>query len=185
MNYVGTWVLSEASLDTGVLFLISTPTIHEQPIRHDVLSVTDQDTHLKIGEMVYQAVPTASTETPPDIREGSAIKNVQIEKFFPLWAIMIASDWRSENIPSPGYPDTISFSAVGGYNARFESTDCQYRGTWSLLTFGENTGKILLSTPANRCDLRGPREEFIRELPVEWKDNTLFLYKNAYVPISK
>lgn len=185
INYIGTWVLSGASLNTGVLFLISTPTNDKQSIRNDVLSITYQNANLKIGEMVYQAVSTVRTETPAEIRQGSAIKSVSIEKLFPLWGVMIASNWRSETVPSPGYPDTISFSSAGGYNARFESTDCQYEGTWSLLTFGQNIGKILLSAPANRCDPRGPREGFIWELPAEWKDNTLFLYKSAYLPFAK
>jgi len=183
-SYTGAWAVSEVSPDQGVMFLASTANEQQSSSRFHVLSVEFLDGWVRLGEEVYRGVPFTPRETAPHVSraEHLAVTPSQRAHFFPLWLALTASAWQSITAPPPGDPDAYSFSRDGRYTASFATTRCSYAGTWSLFTSGRGTGEIRFSVPAHRCDLRGPRDAFIREMPITFLDHQLFLYQTAYVP---
>lgn len=184
-SYAGAWALSAASEERGIVFLASTAHDRGRSARFHVLSFEFRNGRLRLGEAFYQGIPFPNRDGgPPHIRteDHEAVTPSQQSRFFSLWTALTVSNWRSEAVPPPGDPVTYSFMRDGTYTAHFAATQCHYSGTWSLFSPGENTGEIRFSTPANRCDPRGPREAFVRAMPITLRDTRLFLYQTVYVP---
>jgi hypothetical protein len=180
----GAWQAVKISANRGLLFVAGS----RQGARHyDVLSYAFGQASLQLGEQLYRAVPFPERGAAPKVRpaDASALAAGQRSQFFPLWLIMTESDWKSEVTPPPRDPDLISFHRDGRYSFSYSAAPCQYAGTWSLFASGGRTGAIRLSVPAHLCDPRGPAAASVRELPVEFKDDRLFLYKTAYLPLPK
>lgn len=184
---VGAWALTAASANSGVLFLARD--VHEgrRPERFHVLSVAFDNGGLRLGEAAYQGIPFTAHNLPPRIRPEvhEAVTAGQRHHFFSLWAIMTGTAWRSTVDPAPGDPTTYAFRQDGSYTAHFAATQCQYAGTWSLFGIEVNRGTIRCSVPANWCDPRGPRDAFVRDMPLTLTDTTLSLYQTVYVPVSQ
>lgn len=171
-NQTGSWRLEKSSPITATLFLAFDG---PEPRRRAVVSLILADDALRLAENTYQAAPLEA-ETRWDAEPGDA-------GTFALWRSLTASDWSSESAPPPGYADAYAFRDDGGYTARVAETDCDFSGSWSLFSSGEERGELRLSVPAHSCDPRGPTEVSVRELPVELEEGKLLLYKTAYRPV--
>lgn len=180
----GAWAIVPISGESGIIFLAWEGKDGIQENRVDVLSYKVSGNSLVFGELPYQGTPFSAEDNAPAIPENiiKAASAQQHERSFSLWVAMTAVDWVSDE-PPPGGPDRIAFERDGTYTAYFESTQCDFSGTWSLINFVEKSGEIRLSVPANGCDSRGPREAYVREMPVELKGELLFLYQTSYSSI--
>lgn len=184
-SYTGGWAISGFSHDQGVVFLASTAGGPMQS-RFHVLSFEFFNKGLRLGEKIYQGVAFSDRETAPRIKadERSAVTS-QNNRFSPLWVAITSYDWQSDSAPSASTPSKYSFAGDGNYTAYFETTQCQYSGTWSLLSSGDHTGAIRFSIPANPCSPLRSNHAFIRELPIELKNKKLILYKTTYISNQK
>ncbi len=182
-SYVGAWSVSVTSENSGVIFLASAASNQTRAAQYDVLSFEFQNGHLLLGEAVYEGIPLAATDVPPSVEEAEreAVRVEQRNRFFRLWAAITHTPWQSASTPPPGDPELYEFNADGTYSAHFAATQCDYTGTWSLVSTEENANQIRLSIPANSCDPRGPQDAFIREIPVTLSDTELLLYETIYV----
>lgn len=180
---MGAWAISATSEESGVMFLASTM---NDLSRFDVLSLKLQNGGLMLGEFSYQETPFTNADAPPSIREEDrqAVTD-QRDHFFSLWITITATDWRSESTPPPGDPNLYSLMQDGSHTARFDVTQCQYSGTWSMSFSGRDSGVVWLSVPTNACDPRGPRDAFVRQIPIRLDGDKLILYETVYVPVSK
>jgi len=180
---IGAWAISPTSEEDGVMFLASTT---NDLSKIDVLSLKFENEQLVLGEFSYQETPFTSADAPPDIFEKArqAVTDRR-EDVFSLWISVTSSDWRSESAPAPGDPDSYSFMQDGIYAARFDSTECEYAGTWSTSFSGGDSGVIWLSVPANACDSRGPQDTFVREMPTRLDGDKLILSETIYSPVPK
>jgi hypothetical protein len=183
----GSWALAAASEERGILFLASTVNDAGRATRFDVLSYEFRNGGLQLGEATYQKTSFTAGDMPPHTpeRNQEAVTGPQRARFFMLWDAITAVDWRSASTPPSGDPVTYSFMQDGTFTAHFAVTQCQYSGTWSLSSSGENSGEIRFSIPANECDPRGPRDAFVREMPVTLRDTELFLYETVYGSVPK
>jgi len=182
VRYVGAWSVSVIGQDRGVLFLSSLPRGAEAPRRYDALSFALKETELQLGEDWYRAIPLSAQEPVPGAsqEEEMAVEPAHRAQFFMLWVTMATYEWRREGVATPGDADRYAFRRNGQYTARVESTQCEYSGTWSLFASTQTRGEIRLSVPPNRCDPRATADAFVREMPVELRDDRLFLYQTAY-----
>ena len=183
-SHIGAWAVSEVSPERGVMFLAGTSKEQRPPSRFHVLSVEFLEAGVRLGEELYQGVPLTHREGVPHVSraEHAAVTTDQRARFFPLWRSLTASTWQSVAAPPPGDPDVYAFDRDGQYTAYFATTRCQYAGTWSLFTSGGETGELRFSVPGHRCDPRGPRDAFIREMPITLQDHKLFLAQTVYEP---
>jgi hypothetical protein len=179
---MGAWFISSPSEESGVVFLANITNI---PPRFDVLSLRFENGQLILGEFTYEETPFTGTETPPTLIEEDleAVTN-QREHFFSFWTAITANDWQSVSAPSPGDADMYSFMQDGTYAAHFNSTQCQYAGTWST-SLREDSTLIWLSIPANNCDPRGGQDRLVREIPIRLEGDNLILYETIYAPMPK
>jgi hypothetical protein len=182
-SYVGAWAISAASENSGIIFLASAASNENRAAQHDVLSFEFQDGRLELGEAVYEGIPFIESDVPPSVGDEAreAVRVEQRDRFFSLWAAITRTNWQSGSAP-PGDPNQYRFNPDGTYSASFAATQCDYTGTWSLISSEENTGQIRLSIPANSCDPRGPQDAFVREIPITLRDMELLLYETIYVP---
>jgi hypothetical protein len=181
---IGAWAISATCVDRGVMFLAHAAQAGAPTSRFDVLSIEFRNGTLRLGERRFQGIAVGERLPPPHIDKASreALDGHQRHRFFPLWAAMTSVRWRSVSTPRPGDPDSYSFREDGTYSARFSSTSCQYTGSWSLNSLGGMAGDLRLSVPANRCDPRGPRDAFVRGMPVKIRNSLLHAYKALYSP---
>lgn len=182
-THIGAWAISPTSEESGVMFLASTM---NDPSKFDVLSLKLKNGGLMLGEFSYQETPFTEADASPDIREEDrqAVTD-QRDHFFSFWITMTATDWQSESAPPPGDSDRYSLMQDGTYTAHFDDTQCQYSGTWSLSFSASDRGVVWLSVPANACDPRGPRDAFVREIPIRLDGAKLILYETVYVSVPK
>ena len=182
-TYVGAWAISPTAEEGGVMFLAGNM---NDLSRFEVLSFQLQSGGLMLGEFSYEETSFTGTEALPETRdEDQQAVTDRRENVFSLWITLTASDWHSESAPAPGDADSYSFRGDGTYTARFDSTGCQYSGTWSTSSSGGGTDIVRLSVPANACDPRGPQEAFVREIPVELAGEQLILFATHYVPVRR
>lgn len=180
---IGAWAISPTSDGSGVMFLASTM---NELSKFDVLSLRLQNGGLMLGEFSYQETPFTEADAPPDIREEDrqAVTD-QRDHFFSLWITITATDWRSESAPPLGDANLYSLMRDATHIAHFDVTQCQYSGTWSMSLSESDSGVLWLSVPANACDPRGPRDAFVREIPIRLDGDKLILYETVYVPVPK
>jgi len=180
---IGAWAISPTSEESSVMFLASTM---NDPSRLDVLSLNLKSGELMLGEFSYQETPFTNADEPPSIREEDrqAVTN-QRDDFFSLWITITATDWRSESAPPLGDPNLYSLMQDGTHTAHFDVTQCQYSGTWSISFSERDSGVIWLNIPANACDPRGPRDAFVREIPIRLDGDKLILDETVYVPFQR
>lgn len=189
----GAWSLSFALEQSGmaevggVIFLAYARPVQDSPFQVSVLSFQFRDDRLRLGENVYQPVSPKSDEPPPQIAASihEAVSAHEQSQFFSLWSTITATSWQAASDPSPGDPTSVSFARDGTYTAAFTTTQCEIEGTWSLLRIDGNGGELRYSVPANECDPRGPRDAFVRALPLTLSDTRLFLYETKYVRSEK
>jgi hypothetical protein len=184
---VGAWSLSATPHNRGILFLMSARRHSEDPLKYQVLPLEFAADGLFLGGVWYTATPYSGVEDPPLVGQETkvSVEPAQRTKLFSLWATLTTSDWKSEAAPPPGDPDMYSFSTSGECTIRFTPTHCEYSGLWSLTVSEEHHGKLRVSVPANTCDPRGPTNAFVREIPLELKNTTLWMYKSPYIPLPR
>lgn len=180
---LGAWSISPTSEESGVIFLASTM---NDPHSLDALSFRFENGRLELGEFSYEAVPFTSADAPPAVIEQDLLAVTgQHDRFFSWWTTITATDWQNKSTPPPGDANLYSFMQDGSYTAHFDTTRCQYSGTWSISFLGGDSGVIWLSVPANACDPRGAQEMFVREIPIRLNGDDLILYETVYVPAPK
>ncbi len=176
-RWSGLWLLTESSPSTGVLFLSFGS---QDGPRRAVVSVRVAGGELRLAELAYQAATFGGAEPPA---AGPEQKTPSPETFV-LWRALTASSWSSEGAPPAGYSGVYVFGDDGDYTAGSIDGECRYSGTWSLFSLSDDRGELRLSVPEHACDFRGPTEAFVRELPVELRDDKLRLYQTVYLPAS-
>jgi len=178
--YSGAWALSQATPNSGIVFLASTKT---KPSRFDVFSVSLEGNELRLGEETYRALPHSEDDRPVSYAadDQQAVTGGQRAQHFAMWSLMTQTDWHTD-FAAYGDPSQYSFHRSGIYTATFADTACRYSGTWSLMTIGGNISELRLTVPANDCDPRGHRPSFVRELPAKLMDEQLILYRSSYSP---
>lgn len=180
---MGAWFIPSPSEENNVIFLANTTNV---PPKFDVLSLRFENGQSILGEFTYEETPFTGTETPPTaIEKDLQAVTTQRDGFFSFWTAITANDWQSVSAPSPGDADMYSFIQDGTYAAHFNSTQCQYVGTWSISSLGEDSTLIWLSIPANNCDPRGGQDRFVREIPIRLEGDNLILFETIYAPMPK
>jgi hypothetical protein len=187
LSSTGAWAVSATSAERGIMFLATFVNGRACSSGLQVLSFESRNGRLRLGEMFYQRTPFANRDVPPRVRkeDHEAVASPQRDSSFPLWAAITANDWRIESTPRSGDQNRYSLMRDGTYNTHFAAIDCHYSGTWSLISSTQDAGKIRLSIPDNRCDRRGPRDAFVREIPLTMKNGKLCLYQTVYVSVPR
>lgn len=180
VTHTGSWALAADSDSSGVVVTAWYGEPPARSLKRDVLSLRVKEDATYVGEQPLHHAPGPKGGPPPAVPAAlrDAVRCPVLTASLPLWSAMTEGRWEREAGGSS--PNRLWFHPDGTFEAAFRATECSYSGTWSLRGINDSGATLLMSVPSHECDPRGPRTAFLREVPIQLRDEQLVLNRDTY-----